>query len=452
MQPLIKKDRYFIDENNNHQIALCDKQDIWVYTYSPSPSYAISVEKISGSTPLDFTPGYISYQDGRMVVAALNTPTWRLSTVGQALEYPNDSFHVGLFQTKPDTVVATQRFPGRGNLLYVFGKTVVEPWQDTGLQLFPYQKNQTVNVDYGCINPASIAFLDNIIAWVAINEKSGPMICYSNGGDIQKISTDGIDFRLSTLKQPSNVYAFFIRQDGHLLYQVTWPADNVSYVYDFNTKMFFTVTNPNMGSHIAKDVAYFNGQYYFISTVDGAVYQMGTQFTDYNGSEIPRIRTCPPIRLPDASRFSINNLTFTIEQGDQAQVIQTQLLLTEDFKPILTESGQNIVVNVFETIIEYQPIQAEDLSILLTESGEELLISTSYEIPYLIPQTVALSMSKNGGESFGSQWSKKLNELGKRKNRLNYWQLGSANDFTPQFRFWGLSRFVCTDGIASIYQ
>jgi len=31
-----------------------------------------------------------------------------------------------------------------------------------------------------------------------------------------------------------------------------------------------------------------------------------------------------------------------------------------------------------------------------------------------------------------------------------WWQLGIANDFVPQFKFWGLGRFVATDGIANL--
>jgi hypothetical protein len=127
-------------------------------------------------------------------------------------------------------------------------------------------------------------------------------------------------------------------------------------------------------------------------------------------------------------------------------------LLTEDGDTILTEDNMPLEISLSRTIIIDDPLLAEDGTVLLTESGEELLVGTEIDSPYPIPQSVHLSVSRDGGESFGTIWSKDLNPRGVFKNRLVYFQLGSANDFIPQFRFWGLSRFVVTDGLVSLYQ
>jgi hypothetical protein len=437
----------YIDEDNVNNIAICDLQNIYIYNY-------INGTFVTSNT--GFIPGYITYQDARFIAAQTTTSgaaQWRLSEiVDGAVTWPDDSFHVGVFQTKSDNVVAVQRFPGRGNLLFVMGSTVTELWQDIGLQLFPYQRNSSVNVDYGCLSPATIAFNENIIVWLAANEKSGPMIAYSTGGDINKISTDGIDFRLANLTNPSNSYGFLYRQDGHLLYQITFPDDNLTYAYDFNTRKFFTLCNENMQSHIAQKVAYFNDKYYFVSNSDGNLYELNSQFTTYNGVEIPRIRVCRNIRLPDTSRFAINNLSFTIEQGVQDNVFYGEDLLTETGLPIETENFEPIMTNATVTQFTTTPLETELETILLTESGLEIVIQTPKTTPYIIPQAVGLSVSRDGGEQFGNIWTQRLNPRGKFKNRLIYWQLGTANDFIPQFRFWGLGRFVATDGVVSIYQ
>lgn len=437
----------YIDENNTNQIAICDRSHIYIYNYSTGAFSQASI---------DFVPGYISFQNGRFIAAAFDsgggTWSWRLSDVGNGLSWPNDSFHVGLLQTKPDKVIGAQRFPGRGNLLYVFGATVTEPWQDVGANLFPYQRNSSVNIDYGCLNPATIAYNENIIVWLAANEKSGPVIAFSTGGDINRISTDGIDFKFTQLTNPANSYGFLFRQDGHLIYQITFPDDRLTYIYDFNTKKFFTLCDEHMDAHIAKRVAFFNDKYYFVSFIDGNLYQLSTQFTTYNGKEIPRIRVCKNIRLPDASRFAVNNLTFTIEQGTQTNQYLGEDLLTEDGLPILTENGEPLETDIGVTIYVDEPLLDEDGEVLLTEDDRPILATIEENIPYAIPQEVHLSVSKNGGQSFGTIWSKRLNEPGKYKNRLIYWNLGAANDFVPQFRFWGLGRFVATDGLVSIYQ
>lgn len=296
----------FMDENNANQIAICDKQNIYIFDY---------VANTFAKASINFLPGYISFQDGYFISVDLKSPKWRLSDPNQGLSWPDDAQHVGGFQTKPNLPLAAIRVPGKGTLLYVFGSTVVESWSDVGYQLFPYQKNQYVNIDYGCVNAATIAPNEDILVWVGVNEKSGPVIMYSTGGNPHQISNDGINFRLAKLTEPSNCYGFLFKQDGHTIYQVTWPADNFSLAYDFTTSSFFTLTDQRMNAHIAKRVVSFNNSYFFVSFIDGNLYEMGSKYTTYDGDEIPRVRVCKNIRMPNQDRFVVDNVTFTMEQG-----------------------------------------------------------------------------------------------------------------------------------------
>jgi hypothetical protein len=438
----------FISENNGNQLAICDKQNLYIYNYVTG-AFEIA------TLPPGVIPGYVTFQNGYFIIVDVETAGWYLSAPNNGLSWlwgAGGTPVAGSLQTKPDKAIAAIRFPGRGNLLLVFGNTVTELNTDVGSQIFPYQRASQVNIDYGCLNAATIAGNENIVVWLGGNEQSGPVIMYTTGADVNRISTDGIDFKFTQLKNPSNSYGFLFRQDGHLLYQLTFPEDNLTYVYDFNTKKFFTFSDQYLNAHIAKKVAFFNDAYYFVSNVDGNVYQLGTQFTTYDGKEIPRIRICRNIRLPDASRFVVNNLTFTLEQGVQEDVALEDDLLTESGLALLTETGEPLQVMEETTEIIEVPLYSEEGELLFTEDGEELLGTEEAAFSFSIPQKVALSVSKDGGQSFGTVWSKELNASGHRKNRLIYWNLGSANDFVPQFRFWGLGRFVATDGIVSMYQ
>jgi hypothetical protein len=111
----------FIDENDANQIAICDKTNIYIYNY---------ITATFSTAVLDFTPGYVSFQDGYFIAPAIGTnvgsPTWRLSALNNGLSWPPGANNTGLFQTKPDQPVACVRFPARGNLLFVMGSTVTE--------------------------------------------------------------------------------------------------------------------------------------------------------------------------------------------------------------------------------------------------------------------------------------------------------------------------------------
>lgn len=421
----------FIDENNTSQIAICDKANLWIYNWSTGAFTQASLPTDPATNSV-VIPGYVTYQDGFFIVPNSESSNWFLSQAGDGTSWNWGTGNVPVFasiQTKPDNAVATLRFPGRGNLLLIFGKTVTELWFDAGNVLFPYTRSTTQSIDYGCLNPATIASGNNLVVWLGANEKSGPFILYTNGGDIQKISNDGIDFRLSQLNNPAASYGYLFRQDGHLLYVITFtdPLDNVSFCYDFNTSKFFTLTDENMNYHVARRVAFFNETYYFVSINDGNIYNMSTRFTDFDyGSnlvyEIPRVRVCKNFRLPDQSRFVMQNITFTIEQG------------------IGQDNNANIV-KLFSN---------ESSSELVTTEGRTALIFQE-KLNQRV-QRVDMRYSRDGGMSYGSDYSKILNSVGNAQNRMNFWNLGMANDFVPQFRFYGFYRFVATDGLMSYYQ
>ncbi len=416
----------FISENNAGQILFSDSARLYIYVSATNTFLTSGID-----FTLDFVPGYVTFQNGRFISPASNVSDgnfqWRLSAPNVGTSWPNDAQHRGSLQTKPDKTVATIRFPGRGNLLLVFGSTVAEQWSDVGAQLFPYQRSQSTNIDYGCINPATIAESENIVCWIAANEKSGPVIMYTNGGEVKHISTDGIDFKLATLTNPTNCYGFMFRQDGHLFYVVTWPTDRLSYAYDFNTSQFFTLCDENMDAFIVKRVAFFNNNYYFVSIKDGNLYELSSQFVDYDYGndkvfEIPRIRITPSIQLPDQSRFIAGYSGFTIEQGQF------------DFPDMDTR---------------FQ-LGTEDSSLISTQD-HNLILGGGENRRNNVPR-VDMCLSKDGGVNFGSNAGIEMNSLGRRANRLMWWRLGSANDLVHQFRFHGFGRFVANNGITGVHQ
>jgi hypothetical protein len=442
----------YITENNKPQIAISDGSAIYIYDPTLSPTF----QTIS---TLDFVPGFIDFHDTYFLCAASQdnfysppaNNTWRLSAQNDGTSWPNDAQHIGLIQTKPDNTQAVVRFPSRGNMIFVMGSIVTESWMDVGYQLFPYQRNNSYNIDYGCINPATIASLDDIVVWLAQNEKSGPIIVYSTGDLPTKITTDGIDYLFSQLTNPADSEAFMYRQDGHLFYHINFYTDNLSLFYDFNNNKFYHASDENLNYFIGNEVAFFNNQYYFVTKNNGNLYAFDTIYTTYDGAEIPRIRTCANVRKPSQEYFIANDIGFTIEQGEtpyQQQDLGPIFLVTQDEMPLITQGA-----HIF--------FQTQDGNYIVYQNGDNAIaqqsdptdffyyIAQQHAFAYVLPR-VDLSISIDGGYSFSSDFGYTLNPPGVRKNRLMWWQLGLANDFVPQFKFWGLGRFVATDGLLSI--
>lgn len=428
----------YISENNAGQIALSDGENI--YIYNPSTSvFTIAV------TP--FVPGFLSFQNTRFICAAIGTNEWWLSKENDGTVWVFGSATVGELQTKPDFVQAAIPMPGRGNMLFVMGYTVTEQWNDTGAALFPYLRTTSFNIDYGCINPSSIAYQGDFIVWVGVSEEAGAVIMYTDGGKLYEISTDGIDFLLSQLTKPQDCTGFLLKLDGHLIYQVTFITDNLTLLYDFTTKLFFTATDENLNYHIARKIVYFNDAYYFVSLNDGLVYEFGTIYTNYDYSPtnepltevkaIPRIRYTAPIRLSSQRFFVCKSLGFTLEQGE-----------TNFFIP---NPGEDLIM-ITETGI---PMEDETATYnMITDTAFPFNGNDPYAPPYntsISNMRVDLSISRDGGYTFGNTISQNLNPTGNRINRMIFQRLGRANDVTFQLQFWGLSEFVVTDGLVELY-
>jgi hypothetical protein len=436
----------YISENNNAQICITDNSYVYVYNWSTNIFYSSQVGAVN-YFPFQYpNPGYVSFQNGRLIIACNETQYWLLSALNDALSWPAnpptvaDASQVGIISSKPTHIVAAIPVPGGGNNLFVMGENTAESWQDIGYTLFPYQRNQSFNADYGCLNARSIASLDNMIVWIGVNEQTGPVLMVAVGNTIKKISTDGINYKLANLTNPGDCTGFLFQQDGHIIYQFTFPSDNISFAYDFNTNLFFYVTDENLNYHIAREVVFFNNKYYFVSLNGGSVYEFGTQYTyasyALNNAEIyqiPRVRITPPLRLPNQRYFVAKSLGFTLENGlINEQLIQSIIynqnnLATETFVVITTEAGN--------------PIAAEAPATTITT-----VTNTTYS------EAVDLSISRDGGVAFGASWRKNMNPTGYRKSRFIYQRLGIVNDASFQLRFNGFGRFVATDGVVEIYQ
>ena len=454
----------YIAENNKPQIGISDGTAFYVYDPLLTPAFQ--------AVPLSFTPGYLTFHDTYFILAASNDTfynppannTWHLSGQNDGLTWKNDSASIGLLQTKPDNVKAVVRFPSKGNMIFVMGSIVTEAWFDTGAQLFPYQRNNQFNIDYGCLQPATVAYMDEFVVWLAQNEKSGPIIVYSDGGMPKKITTDGIDYLFSTLQDPENSQAFLYRQDGHLFYHINFYADNLSLVYDFSTQKFYHACDQNLNYFIASEVAFFNNQYYFITKNNGNLYVFDTSITTYQDTdsdgniithEIPRIRTCANVRNPDQGYQIINDIGFTIESGEtdyQQQSLGEIILITQSgnilvtqggIPPLVTQAGNDLLAQDGTLFITQQNTGGTPAWLIAQQMANTG--TSNLSLPH-----VDLSISTDGGASFGNEWAYYLPPIGHRKNRLMWWQIGIANDFVPQFKFWGMGRFVATDGTVNV--
>lgn len=450
----------FMADNLNNQICIVDGVNAYIYFYGPphAPNLTIQTDGALGSGAL--IPNYVEYHNTFFLFGNGNT-----TSQGAAWYAYSYNTNIGAnsitqttqlaLETKSDFAVAIKKIPGQGNNVIVFGTTVAEIHTQTG-GLLNYQRNPTKNINYGCQSVSTIADSGDVMAWLGINENDTAVIMVMDGSGVRNISTDGIDHLLDQLKAPQSSTAMLYRQDGHLFYQLTFydPQDNFTLLYDFNTNMFFNLTDQYFDYHPARQVVFFNLNTYFISLNNASLYQMSSNFTNidenlyplsqsvpYNYGlvfDIQRERVTSSVRQGNSTRFIANSFVITLEQGTDPNYSgidanPNNVIITEPaYNPALTKT-----VN-----------EPDTLYLVVNNIPGRLDPYFNPNLPY-IPH-IDLAISKDGGITWGSYVRRDLHTLGNRQNILHWEGMGAANDLCFKLRFWGTYRFIVNNAIVDI--
>jgi hypothetical protein len=438
----------FMDENLNQQICIVDGLHAYIYNYSMAPNLTIQADGFLG---VSLIPNYVTYHDTFFLFGnGLRTPngtkwySYGFSTATTIVEVSDQTF-----QTKPDYPLAVKRIPGQSANVLVFGTSVCEIHTHIG-GTDNYRRNSSVSIDYGCASVSTIAASGDFIGWLGLNESNAPVIMIFSGQQAKAVSTDGIDRLMNNISRPDLSTAYFLRQDGHLFYVLTFyfkgnnslPADNLTLAYDLNTDKFYNFSDQHLNYHPARQTVYINQDLYFVSLNNASIYKWSPKITaiiedipDANNEipidprlvyEMQRLRIANTIRAPKTTPFIVNNLTILIQQGTDPTAPVSDcltLMIHEDGTRIFSENGIQVVPE---------------------GGGEEDCIAMPYQ------PKIQYAHSKDGGVTFSNYLDKLLNPLGVRRNILKWDRLGHCNEYTPKFRFWGLGSWLVSDGIVTV--
>lgn len=432
----------FFDENLSSQICFVDGQTANIYNYELAANAFSSAVYNNVPSDTHFLPNYVTYHNTYFIFGnALETnfgSQWVIfesgtdGTLGNA--YDLNWVQTLALQTKSDFAKAVLRIPGRGNNIIVFGTSVAEIWSNIGGQAV-YQRNSSINIDYGTISVATIAANDEFVAWLGINEKSSASLMTTLGGNASRISTDGFDNLLERVKFPEQSTAILYRQGGHLFYILSFlnTADNFSVMYDFTEKKFYDLTDWDFSVFPARQMVFYNNKNYFLSFKDGAFYEINKEITTYSvastGSalieyDIPCVRVTNTHRIANRpEKYKIKMFTFIVESGTTLDAFNQPTC----FGYIVTEDTNQVIY---------------------TEDGLPILLEGGYCISN--KPRIDLTISKNGGITFSNAVDYELKATADYKNQPRYINLGYAQQITYQLRIWGKGRKVLQNGMMEI--
>lgn len=261
--------------DNGTQIMLVDGTDGYIWTPGTTTFAEI--------TDADF-PGadVVAFLNGRFIVNNPGTGQFFISAAYDGMSW--DALEFATAESDPDNIVS---LIVEGGQLVLFGEKTTEFWGDSGAADFPFARIGSAAIEWGLAARWSLTkFMDSLI-FLRKNRLGGVQVCVQSGSSAVAVSNPEMDYVFSTYDTVSDASGFAYMVSGHPFYQINFPSEGKSWLYDGQSKAWSELESDG-GRHRAEIQQQFQNQSYVSDYTTGKLYKLleGT-FTD-DGSTIVR--------------------------------------------------------------------------------------------------------------------------------------------------------------------
>lgn len=289
-------------------------QIIWVdgstkgYIYTPGTGVFQEIT----ATDSDFTGGgQVAFIDSYFVVNDPGTGQFYFSASNNGLNW--DPLDVATAETSTDNIVGLGVTKGE---LWVIGERSTEIWYNAAnVSGSPFSLRTGLQMQIGCSAPASIVNVNDLLIWLdhrgfVVQSSVSPFIRSNNSGyDLTIISDEAITADILSYGRRDDAIAISYNDRGHIMYQITFPTANKTWVYDYTTKVWH---ERNYQVYSTGDSRYHIGQFFAqIGTIqlmaglnDGQIFLVSDEYYDDDSNPILRNRTTSVQYDPEKFRFA----------------------------------------------------------------------------------------------------------------------------------------------------
>lgn len=285
--------------DNGTQLFFVDGQKAYTYTYATTTLAEVS--------DADFPDGATTCTDldGYFIVEENGTQRFYISAVDDGTSW--DALEFDTADQNPDDIVRV--FGDHGELL-VFGDASTEFWASSGATDFPFSR--LTSIETGLAAKWSVAKFETSVMFLAKNRLGNVQVVLLNGYTPMPVSTPDLDTLLNQYDTTNDAVAFSYRENGHTFYQLTFPAEEKSWLYD-GTSGTWSELQSDGTRHIADIGEHFNGKTYVSDHESARVYLLDPNTYTENGTGITRQFVGRHVFKED--RQSINSFWLDMETG-----------------------------------------------------------------------------------------------------------------------------------------
>lgn len=240
---------------------------------------------------------------------------------------PFDSLYVASDETSMGSLVGIEAV---GQYIWLFSRTQVEFWYNSGAADFPFQRVQGVTVEAGAISPYAIAKIPTTantpnggIMWLGRDRAGYARVYLGQQTTAAPVSTFPVDGVLQGMGDLSGAVANVYQQGGHVFYVLTVPGRASSWVYDISTGLWHErCALDGSGKEAQMRPLFWTQAYGKIWAVDrdnGCIYQVTLDALDDAGTPIKRQRAFPHL-LTNGTRGIHRKFMLDMQQAENVTV------------------------------------------------------------------------------------------------------------------------------------
>lgn len=269
----------------------------------------------------------IECQDEFGLVLTTNSQAWNASSISDLTGWPPLSFASTTgAQNYNQSIVSVHRE------LYILGNINTEVWDNVGTVNFTFGRNTSSYVEYGCAARSSVAKADNTFFFLATSQTGGPVVMRMTGYTPAKISSQAIDYQLSTYATYNDAIGFTYQQEGHEFYVLIFPTAGTCWVYDISTELWHQRQSLSAGNQVAwlaNCYTYNYGKCLIGDRLTGNIYQLDPATFTENSNAITRTLITHPF-YQEGAWLRINKLQVDFDNAPGANLSNWNLFCSRD--------------------------------------------------------------------------------------------------------------------------
>lgn len=301
------------------------------------------------------------------------------------------------------------------------GQGTTEIWFNAGAADFTFQRVPQALIEHGCCAPHSIAKADIACFFLSQDKQGQGIVFMGSNYSVQRISQHAIENEWSEYPTLTDAVGFTYQFEGHVLYQITFPTANKTWVFDLSTNEWheetWTDTAGNENRSRVNCHAFAYGLHWVGDWANGTLYQLDADTYDDAGNQIVYRRGFPHL-INDGKRISYQRFVADVDVGtvDPVPLVSAQdiLLLSDGESFLLLSDGTS------DLVLAAQPIS----------TGSSLL---------------SLRYSATKGASWGNPVSMPVGTEGQYSTQVQFRQIGIARDMVFEV-FWSYNSLSALNG------